>query len=508
MTTQSAAATSPRMATGMLIGAALIGWLGFWLWQSRHYWEDDAFIHLVYARSVMAGEGFAFQGVPSNGDTSPLWVLLLVLFKAVQADWLMAGKWLASVGVVCTTWVTVLFARRLAQDMGQNPMGSIGWALALSLSSPYFCFWAFSGMEAVAASGLVMLQALILTPRRATALNFFGSATLLGLGPLLRPELVLMLAPGAVFMWQQWRALRPGLSAAQRVQWLLLALTLLALPLALWSTYALWAFGSITPNTNAAKRAMPGEALPLRLVSVSALGYPGVLVGLALWGAVKWRPAARLLNTQTAALVVPRVAWPVLALAALMVAFYLLNHTYVQTRYVAVFAPSLLCVLALTLRASLNRTAFQLAMAACVLAQVGTSFWMALPNVHNKALARARVTAFADDIQRQIPTTEPIAAYAIGQLAFQLPHRIVDIGGITDPEATPMLYGRTEDMAAWARTKGAHHYVWGQAPMPGATGILYYQVPMSGWFPRRAKYSEDEPSVLWQLPNAQSTARQ
>lgn len=506
MAKQKTPSITPRMASVTMLGALTLGWLGFWLWQSRHYWEDDAFIHLVYARSVMSGEGFAFQGVPSNGDTSPLWVLLLVLFKAVQPDWLMAGKWLAGFGVVCTTWITVLFARRLAQDLGQNPSSSVGWALALSLSSPYFCFWAFSGMEAVTASGLVMLQALVLTPRRATALSFFCSAMLLGLGPLLRPELVLMLAPGAVFLWRQWQGLRSSLSAAQQVQWLLLALVLLALPLALWSAYALWAFGSITPNTNAAKRAMLGEALSLRLVSVSALGYPGVFIGLGLWGALQWPRTARLLNTPSLTPTIPSVAWPVLGLAALMVAFYLLNRTYVQTRYLAVFAPSLLCVLALLLRARLHRTVFHLAMAACVLAQVGTSFWMALPNVHNKALARARVTAFAQDIQQQIPVTEPIAAYAIGQLAFQLPHRIIDIGGITDPEAIPMLYGRTEDMAAWARTKGAHHYVWGQAPMPGATAVLAYQVPLSGWFPQRAKYQQDEPSVLWRLPHTAPTA--
>lgn len=52
-------------------------WLVAWFIYGYSYWEDDAFIHLEFARSVAEGRGFAFDGLVTYGDTSPLWVLLL-----------------------------------------------------------------------------------------------------------------------------------------------------------------------------------------------------------------------------------------------------------------------------------------------------------------------------------------------------------------------------------------------------------------------------------------------
>ena len=58
-------------------------WCIVWLIHGWHYWEDDAFIHLEFARSVSRGQGFSFNGHVVNGDTSPLWVYLLVAFHRI-----------------------------------------------------------------------------------------------------------------------------------------------------------------------------------------------------------------------------------------------------------------------------------------------------------------------------------------------------------------------------------------------------------------------------------------
>ena len=52
-------------------------WCVYWFIHAWHYWEDDAYIHLEFARNVAAGHGFAFNGRVVAGDTAPLWVLLL-----------------------------------------------------------------------------------------------------------------------------------------------------------------------------------------------------------------------------------------------------------------------------------------------------------------------------------------------------------------------------------------------------------------------------------------------
>ena len=66
-------------------------WLGLaafgcvlWFMHARGYWEDDAWIHLEFARSLSRGHGFEFNGQVVYGDTSPLWVWLLLLFIPIE----------------------------------------------------------------------------------------------------------------------------------------------------------------------------------------------------------------------------------------------------------------------------------------------------------------------------------------------------------------------------------------------------------------------------------------
>jgi len=61
--------------------AAAISWFVF----CYGYIEDDAFIHLEFARSLAGGQGFAFNGHVVYGDTAPLWVFILALFGAAVA---------------------------------------------------------------------------------------------------------------------------------------------------------------------------------------------------------------------------------------------------------------------------------------------------------------------------------------------------------------------------------------------------------------------------------------
>ena len=139
-------------------------WLAFLLWFTWGYWEDDAFIHLEFASSFYEGKGFSFNGLTAYGDTSPAWVFMLVIFYHFIQDWYIAGKILALLGVIFAISGMFLYVRRItAPDPRSNEIAAI--STLLILINPYFIFWAFSGMEAVTAFGLIFwLLYLILPP--------------------------------------------------------------------------------------------------------------------------------------------------------------------------------------------------------------------------------------------------------------------------------------------------------------------------------------------------------
>src|ERR1700730_3554089 len=72
--------------TILLLTLSLI-WCLLWFIHSWGYWEDDSFIHLEFARSLASGHGFSFNGAVVYGDTSPLWVFLLVAAHLLVPDW-------------------------------------------------------------------------------------------------------------------------------------------------------------------------------------------------------------------------------------------------------------------------------------------------------------------------------------------------------------------------------------------------------------------------------------
>ena len=72
----------------------------FWFFFSYGYVEDDAFIHLEFARSLAEGSGFSFNGKVVNGDTAPLWVVLLAAVHSIGVGWIGAAKILGCIGVL------------------------------------------------------------------------------------------------------------------------------------------------------------------------------------------------------------------------------------------------------------------------------------------------------------------------------------------------------------------------------------------------------------------------
>lgn len=508
MTTRSTTHPSQGATVRTVLLLACLLWTAFWFQHAWHYWEDDAYIHLEYARSLFEGRGFMFNGLVSNGDTSPVWVLLLVGSHFLVPDWLMAGKALTVLSTVLALWAAWAFVGRLSRDAQTDVGATQGVMLGLFVLSPYFCYWAFAGMEAVGAAGLLMAVSMLLVPERPRAATFFTAAFLMGLGPLVRPEMILLVAAGGPFLLRQWWLLTRDKGGAQKALWFLAAAVLLALPLALWSVYALQAFGYIMPNTNAAKRAMPGQSVPTRLLSVYALGFPGVLAALGLlavlWVLTPLRAAAKGLGAaggwaRRFASSFPMVSWPLLLWAGITLLFYIVNHTYVQTRYVTVMAPGLLFVLLLSLRQLARPWAYQATVALTAAMGLAASALMAYPHVRNKAQGDLLVNEFAAYVRQNVPANAGIAVYSIGQLGFLLKNPLIDIGGITRPEATHFMFYEPEGMLPWAKKEGALYYISGDQPEPGATLVHEVMIPNVGWYPKLSEYDIARPTKLWKL---------
>ncbi len=482
---------SPAAILLLLLSAL---WCIVWFVHARGYWEDDSYIHLEFARSLATGHGFSFNGHVVYGDTSPIWVYLLTAFHAVSPGWIAAGKALNVAGVVFAAAGAFFFSRRLTGDT----LFAAAMVLLFVLN-PYFNYWSFSGMETIAAAGLAFWGATIVSDRVLSWPRFLAGCLIAGLGPITRPEMMFLSAILGVLLVYRWIHI-PGTLAA-KLAGFVAGLALATGPTIAWLNYALHAFGRFVPNTNAAKRAPLHDSVPMRLVNVYTLGFPaivlGVLAGL-LWLALRLtRGNRKPLFESVKAL--PAGGWVFILWSALASVFYIVNHTYVQTRYIFVTASGLTVVVLAILYLAAPRyiRAAWSALALIALALSVVSTW---PFVHNKSVADAKVADYSLWIKHNLPPDAPVAIYSIGEVAFISEHPIIDIGGITRPGVIPYLNDSPAAVERWARSEGAQYSASGDEPEPGSVLVYTIDTPTIGWYLDPRRYREISPLRLWKLP--------
>lgn len=145
---------------------------------------DDSWIHLVFARNLAEGAGFAFNpGQPVAGSTAPLWTLVLgAVARAAGASLAMAK----TVGIAVALAAGVLF-RWTARAWGASRAAALVAAVGLVWSGA-FAWGALSGMEVVLAA-LLVTAALHALARQRLALAALAGA----LAALARPEACVLL---------------------------------------------------------------------------------------------------------------------------------------------------------------------------------------------------------------------------------------------------------------------------------------------------------------------------
>ncbi len=503
-------ATQRRFPLPILLLGLTAAWTVLWFVHTLGYWEDDAYIHLEFARSVARGHGFAFNGHVVYGDTSPLWVFLLVLFHLVLPDspqgWMIAGKALTAAACVFALTGIFRFAASLTRELGFEASRRFAAAALLVLVvNPYFGYWAFSGMEALAAAGLAcwgLWAATGISPAALTPQRYLLGCVCAGLAPLLRPEMLFFTVLLGLVLFVRWVNL-PALFG-DKLRLFFGGYALVAGPTLLWGAYAFHAFGTLLPNTNAAKRAGPADSVLRHLLGIYSFGFPLVMLGvLLLAGALL---LGSLSSQGRRGLTVAALSdsldvggWVLFAWTAVSWLFYLLDHTYVQTRYIFVTAPLLtiaLLAMARKLAPRLYTAGLALGLAFGVLA----SFWVTWPLIRNKVKVDRQYAELAA-VLRSLPANAPVAHYSIGEAGFLSEHPLVDLGGITRPGVLPFLFDPDDTRRVWwAHGEGARYMVLQHAPEPGSRFIWGCNLPATGWFLNPRRYRSTDRLELWQLP--------
>jgi MFS family permease len=232
--------TTPRISAntllwGVLLIASILPLIA--ATQSIGRLNDDSYITLTYVKSLIAGEGWRYNGgTEALGTTTPLFALIVTVgslilpflsIEQVAVGWSLLCWW--GVG-----WIFPLGYRTwgLKQHEGQL----IG--LILLLQGGYW--FATLGMEAA-----FLLAGVLWTTWQAARGNSFTSGIAAGLLFLIRPEGLAMVP--LVGGWLLWH---------NRATWqktLLRFVAGVAIPLGLWAIYAWLTFGAILPNSASAK---------------------------------------------------------------------------------------------------------------------------------------------------------------------------------------------------------------------------------------------------------------
>ncbi|HEV7762309.1 MAG TPA: hypothetical protein VGO78_25045 [Acidimicrobiales bacterium] len=214
----------------------------------RRWMTDDGFINLRVVRMILDGHGPVFnEGQRVEVATSTLWIWLLTAADVVlplQLEWIavLLGLACAVAGLALATVAATRLQRRLGATGLLLPVGA-------AVVAAVAVVWDFStsGLEGGLVFGWLGLTAYLLA-RWADGDRRLGiaSATVLGLGPLVRPDLLLvsLVAVGGVLL-VEWRAGR-----------IVDRLRLVAAAFALPAIYEVWRMGyyaSLVPNTALAK---------------------------------------------------------------------------------------------------------------------------------------------------------------------------------------------------------------------------------------------------------------
>ncbi|MFF1695967.1 hypothetical protein ACFVXC_20430 [Streptomyces sp. NPDC058257] len=190
---------SVRRGVLCLLPACVIAFAGF----QRRWMSDDGHIYVRTVRQILAGNGPVFNaGERAESSTGTLWQWLLVLAGLPGTDVARAAMYGGLLLTAAGFAFASLGALRLYADKAVLPLGCL-----VLLALPPVWDFATSGLETGLATCWIAGAWLLLVSRAHSP----ATCVVIGLGPLVRPDLALV---SAVFLGAQWLMVRPSRRAA------------------------------------------------------------------------------------------------------------------------------------------------------------------------------------------------------------------------------------------------------------------------------------------------------
>jgi uncharacterized membrane protein len=262
---------SPLWSLAVKYGVAVVV-LVFCIMVVMHYQytPDDTYIYLQYAKNIANGDGFSFNvGTPSYGVTGPLWALLIAAGIALHLDPYVVAKTL-DLFFACTA---ILVLYHVAFQVLGDKRHAVLAATVFAFDS-WFLRWTASGMESSFAVLLVLLCMLYVYR------NDYALASLVcGVLSLVRPEgallFVIILLSRLISATDHRVAFRS----------MLLSVGLYLVVVLPWILFSSVHFGTIVPNTVAAKSTAGMSFSEYAFVAtaiIKILGSTQALCGIAL----------------------------------------------------------------------------------------------------------------------------------------------------------------------------------------------------------------------------------
>ena len=231
-----------------LVLLAVLGW-------SRRWISDDALIAIRTSRYLYDGDGPVYNlGERVEAGTSTIWVFFLAGLHAVtRGDWGVEAAWsgllIGLAGFVLGTVAAARLSGRLrpGHDTVVVPIG-----IVVIAALPAYWDFLTSGLETGLIFGWLGLSYWLLVHRwlsrsaHAAPETPWLAAAVIGLGPLVRPDLGLVTLVFAWCLWRQSTWTRRTLASA--------VVAMVAAPL-LWQVFRMGYYAAIVPNTALAKSA-------------------------------------------------------------------------------------------------------------------------------------------------------------------------------------------------------------------------------------------------------------
>lgn len=431
---------------------------------------DDSWIHVAFAENMADGAGLSLNpGEPVTGSTAPLWtalVAVLATFTGSPDALVLPMKLLG----ILLHLAGVFLAWALGRRLGLSPaLATLAAALVAVTNQAIWS--ALSGMEiplfVVLSLAGILLHLDERNDPRPTA-RPPAALLVLALATLARPEGALLAVLAAFDRMLVFRR-DPDTGAVSlawpdRARWRSLGAALVPAALVLVPVVAvyMWIWGSPLPTTFAAKAGAGGSA-GLHLPDGR---YLGTVVGI-LFGSQPWATLAALGGV---VVLVARLGGeggrgllPALWLLGLPLAYSMITPPGGSPlvgnfgRYVYPLGPVMVVLGVLGLEGAARvlglgrRRPVLLAVALAVLFAPTLSGLVSGAGFYGRNvsdIARGDVT-MAKELARELPPEAVVATMDIGAMGTFLPHRIVDLAAIADPEVRAYIARAQQQGGTW-----------------------------------------------------------